>query len=149
MTSVIYRRHWRAVTKNSEWCSELAVIQRVIKKKKKHNGRNTNVFDKSMIFPIKCKSNNKSSVPDADIEILTRGGKRIMSETRFPAFRHKPFTLGLRFSALSVYPRVGISRFASETYDRLYLSQFAGTMENSLCPYIRRHFYMCRWISCQ
>ena len=55
-------------------------------------------------------------------------GKRIMPETRFTeksqpeGKRIMPETGFTSFPALSVYTRVGISRSASETNDRFYLS---------------------------
>ena len=62
LTSVVYKRSLRAVTKNAEWPSELAVIQRYC-----------NILIKALIFLIKDKKNNQSSVSDADQEILTIG----------------------------------------------------------------------------
>ena len=51
-------------------------------------------------------------------------GQRIMPERGLPRFRHYPLTRGLEFfttyPALSVDPRVGISRSASETNNRIY-----------------------------
>ena len=57
-------------------------------------------------FNVIGKKNNQTAVFHAD-----REGKRIMPETRFT-----------EFTAFSVDPRVGISRSASETGDRFYLS---------------------------
>ena len=59
--------------------------------------------------------NNQTSVSDADREIPTRGSTdnagNPVPETRYTSF-----------PALSVDPRVGISRSASETDVRFYLS---------------------------
>ena len=63
----------------------------------------------------KCKKNNQTSVSDSD-EKSQPSGQHIMPETRLTSF-----------PALSVYPRIGISRFASETGDRFYLAVFIGT----------------------
>ena len=51
----------------------------------------------------------------------------------FPSFRHYAFTLGLGFlGPLCVYPRVGISRSASGTNIRFYLSGMVGRSEGAI-----------------
>ena len=62
MTSVVYKRSLRAVTKKPNdarsWPSYHVIV---------------NILFKNLIFPIKGKKNNQSSVCDADREISTLG----------------------------------------------------------------------------
>ena len=116
MTPIVYKRCLRAIMKTAKWRLELAVIKSYCK-----------YYFLSFNFPIIGMKNNQSSVSDADQEIPTLGstdnlvsgiiprepsGQRIMPEMRF-----------ISFPALSVYPRVWISRSASKTNYRFYLSQ--------------------------
>ena len=61
-----------------------------------------------IVLNVKSRKNNQPSFSDAYREIPTLGS---MDNT------------GNSFPALSFYPQVGISRSASETNDRFYLSQ--------------------------
>ena len=69
-----------------------------------------NILSKASIFPIICKKNKQSSVFYPDQEIPTLGSTDNAGNEMHLVL------------ALSVYPRIGISRFASETNDRFYLS---------------------------
>ena len=77
-------------------------------------GRHTtlivNILFKTSIFPIIGKKNNQSSVFDADREVSTLRSKDNAGNS-----------VNL-ISDIVRLPLVGISRFASETNDRFYLS---------------------------
>ena len=63
VTSVVYKRHLRAVTKNSDWRSALAAIQRKLQKFQRNN----------TIYSLIGKKNNQSSISDADQEVPALG----------------------------------------------------------------------------
>ena len=70
-------------------------------------GRDATLIVIFFLFQRKGKKNNQSSVSEADREIPTLGSTD---------------NAGNSGNLVSVYPRVGISRSASETDDRFYLS---------------------------
>ena len=74
------------------------------------------------IFPITGKENNQSSVSNADREIPTLGSTDNAGNS------------DSLFSGITVYPRVGLSRSASETDDRFYLSLFLSNKKGHRYP---------------
>ena len=97
-----------------------------------------NILFKTLIFPIIGKKNNQSSVSDAERKIPTLGSTDNASNSVNIV------------SGIIRLPSGGISRFASETDDRFYLSQPAGPFQNwglplsvrlsvcmSVCPSVR------------
>ena len=56
--------------------------------------------DEIIIFNVKGKKNNQTSVSNADLEIPTLGSTDNAGNEVKPRFRHYPFTLGLVFLGL-------------------------------------------------
>ena len=97
VTSVVNKCSLRAVTKYTKWRSELPSYNVIV-----------NILLKFRFFPIIGKKHNQSSVSDADQEIPTIGSTDNAGNSE------------ISFPAISVYPRVEISRSASNINDRFF-----------------------------
>ena len=85
MIPVVYKRHLRYVTQNSEQCSEYAVMQVNVNSKTLKETIEILSYLSTTFCPKMSKKNNQPSVSDADQEIPTLGWSTGNVKPSFPA----------------------------------------------------------------